>query len=59
MQNAFMTGLLSLSELAHEVVAEICIAISALDFCCATSLLCSTGLASQQQLFRWLSALPT
>ena len=59
MHNAFTNGLLSLLGLAHEVVAEIYTAFSALDFCCATSLLCNTGLSSQQKPFSWLSALPT
>ena len=59
MHDALMEGLLSLLGLAHEVVAEIHIAISALDSCCATSLLCNTGLSSQQQPFKWLSTLPT
>ena len=59
MHNAFIKGLLSLLGLACEIVAEIYIAISALDFCCAASLLCKAGLSSQQQSFGWLSALPT
>ena len=57
--HAVMKGPLALLGLACDNVAEIYIAISALDLCCAASLLCNTGLSSQQQPFRWLSTLPT